>query len=292
MSVVDGPGRDDGQTVVAFTPDLTRHLKAGPELLVALDIDGTLLHYDGSIAPEVRHAVADVRDAGAHVVLATGRTTVAALPVLASLGMDRGWVVASNGAVSARLDPALPGGHEISDVVTFDPEPALRLLRGSVPDGLFAVEKLGEGFWVSHPFPPGELLEPTRVVDFEELCTAPASRVTLRAPSLAPADFRQVVERSGLVGVTYAIGWTAWLDLTPAGVSKASALETLRERLEVPAGATLAVGDGSNDVEMLRWASVGIAMGGAEDGVVAAADARTAPVEENGVVPVLRSLLP
>lgn len=291
MSTDPGPAADRDGQAVAFSADLTRHLQAGPELLVALDIDGTLLHYDGSVTPEVRHAVADVRDAGAHVVLATGRTTMAVLPVLAALGIDRGWMVASNGAVCARLDPALPDGHEISDVVTFDPEPALRLLRGSVPEGLFAVEKLGEGFWVSHPFPPGELLERTRVVDFEDLCAAPASRVTLRAPSLAAEDFREIVERSGLVGVTYAIGWTSWLDLTPAGVTKASALETLRERLEVPPGATLAVGDGANDVEMLRWAGLGVAMGGAEDVVVAAADAWTGRVEENGVVPVLRSLL-
>ncbi|HWS56963.1 MAG TPA: HAD family hydrolase, partial [Actinotalea sp.] len=173
----------------------------------------------------------------------------------------------------------------------FDPEPALRLLRGRVPGGLFAVEKLGEGFWVTHPFPPGELSEPVRVVDFEELCTAPAIRVTLRAPLLTAEDFREVVEGSGLVGVTYAIGWSAWLDLTPPGVTKASALEMLRERLEVPAGATLAVGDGGNDLEMLRWAGVGVAMGGSAEHVLAAADAATDGVEDDGVVPVLRSLL-
>lgn len=274
-----------------FAAGMTEHLQPGPDLLVALDIDGTVLSHDGEMSAAVRHAVRDVIETGTHVVLATGRSLTGLLPVLERLGIGREWAVASNGAVSARLDPALPGGHEVSDVVTFDPEPALRALRDLVPDGLFAVEKLGEGFWVSHPFPPGELSEPVTVVDFEALCDAPASRVTLRAPTLDAADFRSVIEQSHLVGVTYAIGWTAWLDLTPPGVTKASALEMLRERLEVPARASVAVGDGHNDIEMLRWAGVGVAMGGSDAATRAAANAVTLPVEEDGLVPVLRSLL-
>lgn len=274
-----------------FDPALTRHLDAGPELLVALDIDGTLVRGDGSVSPAVRACVRGLLERGAHVVLATGRSVAGLTPVLAELGIEVANVVSSNGAVCARVDPAVPGGHEISDVVTFDPEPALRLLRGLVPTGLFAVERAGEGFLVSSPFPAGELAGAVSVVDFEVLCEAPASRVTIRDLGLSADDFRRVVERSGLAGVTYAIGWTAWLDLTPPDVTKASALEVLRERLEVPAGSTLAVGDGHNDVAMLRWAGVGVAMGGAPSEVAAAADARTGHVDEDGLAPVLRSLL-
>jgi len=65
----------------------------------------------------------------------------------------------------------------------------------------------------------------------------------------------------------------------------------LRERLEVPSGATLAVGDGGNDVEMLEWAGVGVAMGDAGPHVLAAADLVTGGVAADGVVPVLRGLL-
>jgi hydroxymethylpyrimidine pyrophosphatase-like HAD family hydrolase len=289
MTSVRGSGADAGPPV--FDAAMTWHLDAGPELLVALDIDGTILARDQSLAPAVRDAVRALVATGTHVVLATGRSLPAVLPVLDGLGLSRGWVVASNGAACVRLDPALPVGYEFTDVVMFDPEPVLRLLRAEVPEAVFAVERLGRGFAVTRPFPDGELIEDVEVVDFEDLCAAPVIRVTVRAPDLTAEDFHEIVERCGIQGVTYAVGWTAWLDLTPPGVSKASALEMLRERLEVPVGATVATGDGRNDIDMLRWAGLGVAMGGSDDVTLAAADARTGSVAEHGVVPVLRSFL-
>lgn len=274
-----------------FDPSLTAHLVAGPGILVALDIDGTLVGPDGAASPAVVAAVRAVRDAGAHVVPATGRSLTGLRPVLENLGIETTWAVTSNGAVSSRFDPALPGGVEVTDVITFDPEPALRLLRGLVPESLVAVERLGEGFLVSGHFPPGELTGDVRVVPFEDLCEAPASRVTVRAPHLTPDELREIVARSDLDDVTYAIGWTAWLDLTAPGVNKASALEILRTRFGVAPEATVAVGDGHNDLEMLRWADVGLAMGGSDAMTTGAADAVVGHVEDDGVVPVLLSLL-
>ena len=92
-------------------------------------------------------------------------------------------------------------------------------------------------------------------------------------------------------GVTYAVGWTAWLDITPDGVSKASALERVREWAGVASDRTLAAGDGMNDREMLAWAALGVAMGNADAGTVAIANAVTARVAQDGIVPVLRSVL-
>ena len=81
------------------------------------------------------------------------------------------------------------------------------------------------------------------------------------------------VESIGLHEVAYAVGWTAWLDINPEGVSKASALELVRRRLGVEPWATIAVGDQRNDIEMLRWAARGVAMGNAPDeGLKAAAN--------------------
>ncbi|UFU03346.1 Cof-type HAD-IIB family hydrolase [Ruania suaedae] len=264
-------------------------LRDAPERLVALDIDGTILGHDQSLTATVIDAVRGLRDSGAHVVLSTGRSIQAVLPVAQALGIADAWAVCSNGAVTVRLTE---GGFEIEDVVTFDPEPTLRLLREHLPEGIFAVEDLGRGFLLSAPFPEGELTGELRVVGFEELCATPASRVTLRAPDLGADDFHDLVDRSGLHGVSYAVGWTAWLDIAPDGVSKASALERVRERLGVPATATLAAGDGRNDIEMLTWAQVGVAMGGADADTRAAADFGAAAVSEDGLVPVLIALVP
>lgn len=258
--------------------------------LVALDVDGTLMTYDGVVSPEVRECIASLRDAGAHVVLATGRAVLATVPVARDLGIDEGWAVCSNGAVLARLDPALPGGYEVVECTTFDPEPVLRVLQLELPDAYFAVEDLGRGFKVSRPFPDGELTGEQRVCSFADLSAGPATRVVIRDPGSTPEEFHALVERVGLHQVSYAVGWSAWLDLTPGGVSKGSALEDLRRRLGVEPFATVAVGDGGNDLEMLRWAARGVAMGHAPEAVRAAADEVTGTIADDGVVAVLRSI--
>lgn len=270
-----------------FLPGALLTLRGGPGTLVALDIDGTLLGHDGSVTQAMIDAVRGLIDDGTHVVLATGRSIGSVTPIIEKFGLPPGWAVCSNGAVTIRYESA--GNYEIDDVVTFDPSPTLRRMREHAPDALFAVENNGRGFKLSEPFPMGELSGDHSVVSFEELCTTPASRVTVRDPEKSAADFHELVERSGLHGVSYAVGWTAWLDISPEGVSKASALDVVRQRLRVPPEATLAAGDGHNDIEMLGWAEYGIAMGDADSTTRAAADYATGPVSEDGLVPVLRS---
>ena len=260
--------------------------------LVALDVDGTVMSYDGAVSDALRAAVADVVAAGVHVVLATGRSLRAAKDGADAIGLTTGWLVCSNGAVVARLDPDEPGGYEVTKVVTFDPAPALGVLAAELPGAVYAVENLGVGYLVTAPFPPGELSGEIEVVPFDELCAAPASRVVIRSPAAAPDEFHALVDRVGLREVSYAVGWSAWLDLTPEGVSKASALEELRQLLGVEPFATVAVGDGHNDVEMLTWAARGVAMGHADEPVRAAADEVTGTIADDGAVAVLRSLLP
>ncbi len=267
------------------------HPRTAAGTLVALDVDGTLMSYDGVLSADVRACVTDLHAAGAHIVLATGRAVVGTLPVLAELGLESGWIVCSNGAVTARVDPALPDGYEAVEVITFDPEPVLRVMALELPDALFAVEDLGKGFLVSSPFPAGELTGELREVDFETLCATPSTRVVIRSPGSTSEEFHELVERVGLHEVSYAVGWSAWLDLTPGGVSKGSALEELRRTLGVEPFATVAVGDGGNDIEMLEWAARGVAMGHATPAVRAAADEVTGTIEDDGVVAVLRSLL-
>lgn len=259
--------------------------------LVGLDIDGTLMHWGGEISEAVVEAVGRVRMSRNHVVLATGRNIMATMPVAERLGMKRGWAVCSNGAIIIRLNPRAAGGYDIVKTVTFNPREALELIRDEMPDAFFAVEDLGIGFRVTKPFPMGELVGRQRVVSFDELCHDDVTRVVIRAPGAEASHFDDIVHRVGLSDVTYAVGYSAWLDLTPPGVSKASALETLREELGVHAEHTVTVGDGNNDIEMLKWARDSYAMGNAPERVVAAAGTEVGPVDEDGVLEVLEPLI-
>ena len=261
------------------------------ERLIALDLDGTTITHAGVLRPAVREAVQAVAATGMHIVVATGRSIVATTPILDALGLTTGYVVCSNGAVTLALDPDEPQGYQILETVTFDPAPALELLRDSWPDAVIAVEELGVGFKVSAPFPDGELDGELRVVTWDELVADPVTRVTFRSPTGTSEDFEELAERIGLHEVNYNIGFTAWMDINPEGVSKGAALEAIRRRLGVEPMHTIAVGDQRNDLEMLQWAARGVAMGNAPDEVKAVADEVTGHVDDDGLVDVLRALL-
>ena len=255
---------------------------------VALDIDGTLLHaphgasvVDDTVSPRVRAAVDRVVEQGVHVVLATGRSTFGITAVLDTLRLDRRrdgvLAVASNGSVTFAYPPV-----EVLDTVTFDASEVVRLLLEHVPQALVAVEEIGVGYRVNRHFPEGEITGEMTLQSVEELIAHPVTRVIIRDPDSSEQDFLDLAEKVGLHGINYFIGWTAWLDLAPAGVSKASGLESVCRRLGVHADDVLAIGDGRNDLEMLRWAGRGVAMGQAPDEVKAAADDVTGPVEADG----------
>ena len=259
--------------------------------LAALDVDGTVVDHDDRLTDRVRAAVAAVAASGVHVVIATGRSLHGTLPVLDRLGLQEGWAVCSNGAVVLRLDSALAAGYEIAHAETFDPTAALQLLRAHLPVAVYAVEDAGSGYRLSAPFPADELGGELRVVPFADLLDRPATRVIVRSVDHTAQDFVDLIEKIGLHGVSYAVGWTAWLDLAPDGVTKASALERVSHALGVPAERALAVGDGRNDLEMFAWAGRSVAMGQAEPEVIAAAGEVTAPVEDDGLALVLEALL-
>lgn len=267
-----------------------RHPVRDTPLLIALDVDGTIIHHDGTLATPVLETIRAL-DALPHVtvVIATGRSVLATMPIIEQLGlMTPGRpAVCSNGAVTIAVDPEAEGGYTLTEVVTFDPAPAVSLVQQELPDVLVAVEEIGVGFKVVKPFPEGELWGEERLVTLEELLGQPATRVTLRDPNSTSEEFSALVERIGLHGVSYAVGYSAWLDLAPEGVSKASALEQVRRRLGVEPYRTVAVGDQRNDLEMLEWAACSYAMGQAPPEVIEAADRVTGTVEEDGLAEAL-----
>jgi Cof subfamily protein (haloacid dehalogenase superfamily) len=257
--------------------------------LVALDIDGTLLKWvEGAgttyeqISAPVYDAVQRARGAGAHVVLASGRsphgmTRIADLLDLHDADAERLWVVASNGAVVFRYPPL-----EVIHEETFDAAPAVASVLQHHPTALVAVEERGVGYRVNRPFPEGELSGEMTLADVDDLVSGPVSRVIIRDPDATADDFVALAEKLGLHGTDYVVGWTAWLDLAPVGVNKASGLALVADELGIRAADVLAIGDGRNDIEMLRWAGRGVAMGQSVEVVQEAADAVTGTVHDEG----------
>jgi len=262
--------------------------------LIALDIDGTLLNYDGSMSDGVRDAVRAAERAGHQVVLASGRDLVAMLPVAEKIGLRQGWMVCSNGGVIVRLDPHFGAGYWIEQVSTFNARPILSKLAKHLPTARFAVEDVGRGYRVTQKFNEGELMGESVVVPFGELAEGGlVCRVIVRGGDETTAEeFASAIAELGLNGVSYFVGYNAWMDFVPDGVSKSSGLEHVRQKLGIDSTNTMAVGDGHNDVDMIRWAARGIAMGQADLDVRLAADEVTASVTEDGVVAALRPILP
>lgn len=259
--------------------------------MVCLDVDGTIVHHDGRMSDAVKQIGRALVADGHTVVVSTGRSLPATLPVVETFGIEHGYAVCSNGGVTVRIDSSLEDGYEVLDRRVFDPAPALDALVDRLPNARYAIETSVGDFLSTERFEDMSFGLDARGVSFQEMKEAEAVRLVVNSSESTAEDFTSAVESIGLHGVTYSVGWSAWLDIAAAGVTKGSSLETLRERLQVPEGDTVAVGDGRNDIEMLRWAARGVAMGQAPQEVIDAADELTAPVEEDGLVTVLRSLL-
>ena len=254
--------------------------------LVALDIDGTLTPVGSNeISPAVRAAITRATEHGAHVVLCTGRSLIGISEVAAKLPVA--FAVCSNGAVW--WDPAL---REVTKRVTFDPGPTIKTLRALLPGAVFAVEKTGVGNLSLGEFLPGDLWGLTTEATFEEMAV-PTSRLVMRWLDHTPAELSFAVRELELPGIEWSVDHTeAWLTAVPLDVTKGSALDELSAQLGVTSADALAIGDGSNDVEMLRWAGLGVAMGQAPAHVRAMADEVAPTVLEDGAAQVLNRYFP
>ena len=247
--------------------------------LVALDIDGTVVDHDGALPEAVRKAVGRVLDADVPVVLATGRSWHGTRPVFDELGLPPGPSVASNGAVVVSYPP-----QEIRKAVTFDPREVIKKVVQFAPGTLIAVEEIGRGYRLNGHFPGGDLTGEMVIESIEQLSARPVTRIILRDPDRSDEDFTSLARHLGLQGVTYFVGWSAWLDIAPLGVNKASGLQDVADDLGVDPTDVLAFGDGRNDIEMLRWAGRGVAIGDAPEDVQQAADVVTDVFADGGPV--------
>jgi len=277
-------------------------------LLVATDVDGTLIDSDHGVPAANRAVIADLVADGAVFVLATGRPprwlpqVVEQLPVAPLAVCANGAVVmdtASGEFLSSRLlDPEVLAGID-------------EVLRERLPGSGIAAERLGpdaaDRDFVASPDYEHAWIQPEHLeVGHDEVLSQPVLKLLARVPEMSSAEMVSALrgEVDHLADVTYSI--TAGLiEFATRGVTKASALAVIADGLGRrghdrsgggvdPAGApagvprTVAFGDMPNDLEMLRWADHGVAMGNALPSVHAVADEVTLTNDEAGLAHVLR----
>lgn len=258
--------------------------------LVACDVDGTLLRDDGSVSRATRRTLDRLRLAGWGFVLATGRPVRTLRPVLRQTGTT-GIVVCVNGA--ACYDP-------IQDRVLARatiPPPVLRetidILRRLLPGALFAAEVDGGRWWVCEPAYP--LHGPTpraRRARLMALVHEPVCKFVAKVGEEDPQLLFDAVASAldGLVEVA-PTACAGVLEMTVSGVTKASALGEVAAAAGILGTDVVAFGDMPNDLPMLAWAGVGVAVANAHPTVLAGAARVTASNNEDGVAHYLDVLL-
>lgn len=256
--------------------------------LVATDLDGTIVRSDRTISDRTVAALARVEAAGAHLVLVTGRPPRWMQGIAEATG-HRGLAICANGALAYDLHTEeVIESHLISTDVL---EELIERLRAAVPDLAFGAEQ-ESGFLHEHAYPPPSWGPGSvRVAELEQLLALPAAKLLARHGEMDPdtllARARAVVGE--LAEVTHASN-IGLLEISAAGVSKASALAQLCDHLGVDAGQVVAFGDMPNDLPLLAWAGTSYAVANAHPEVLAAVGYRTASNDEDGVALVLEEL--
>ena len=258
--------------------------------LVATDLDGTLLHSDGTVTDRTRRVLAALEERGVTVVFVTGRPIRWMESLWHHVG-DHGLAVCSNGGIVYDVP-----GRRVAQARTIPREVGLEvadLLRTAVPGTTFAVEK-AMGFAREPEFHsqadvvPGFLPEIGPLTDvFDDAVV----KMLARHEELPPEEYWANVE--AVVGHAVTTTWSsvgALVEMSAAGVTKASTLELLCAELGVGREEVVAFGDMPNDVAMLEWAGTAYAMGNAHPLAKAAADHEAPRNDEDGVAQVLEAL--
>jgi Cof subfamily protein (haloacid dehalogenase superfamily) len=257
--------------------------------LVATDLDGTLLHTDGTVTDRTRRALQALDERGILVVFVTGRPVRWMESLWEHVG-DHGLAICSNGGivydvprrtvVEARTIPA-EVGLKVAD-----------LLRTALPGTRFALEKT-TGFATEPEF--GDERD-ARAAGVEtgplpEVFDGRVVKMLALHTEMAPEEYWAQVEQ--LVGPFVTTTWSsegALVEMSAAGVTKASTLEVICAERGIAAEELLAFGDMPNDIAMLRWAGTSYAMANAHPTVIAAADHTAPRNDEDGVAQVLEEL--
>jgi hypothetical protein len=253
-----------------------------PPRLIATDLDGTLLRNDGSVSDRTRGVLQRVSAAGIQLVIVTGRPIRRMRQVGRALDLS-GVAICGNGAVIYDLQRDV-----ILEQTPLSGPTARELileLRAHLPEIRFAVEtglKLGREPDYARRRPVDVAVD-VEIADALELSAQGASKLIAVHPSLPIDEFMQQVGAIIAERATVTHAGAPFLEIAAAGVTKAWALAAHCERQGIVARDVLAFGDMPNDLPMLEWAGLGVAVANAHETVLAIANQTTVSNEADGV---------
>lgn len=263
--------------------------------LIAMDLDGTLNNDQKTIDPPTHRALMDAQARGIRLLLASARP----LPGLykerdaLALAAHRGLLMAYNGGLIA---DAATG--KVLAATTMDGGQARAVLKRLEALPVTPILDDGKVFYVTDK--NGYMVEyecwnnRMTCVEIENLARDLAFDPCKILMSVDPeiiADVQAQIARGLPEGLTVVRTAPFYLEVLPAAINKGQGLRAACQAAGIDPAETVAFGDSENDIEMLRAAGVGVAMGNADAGVKAAADRVTASNNENGIAAALAELL-
>jgi Cof subfamily protein (haloacid dehalogenase superfamily) len=268
--------------------------------LIISDIDGTLIRSDHSISGRTTSAINTYMEKGHYFAIATGRMHAAGRIVTQQLDYD-GYLISCNGAVVKHLKTG-----EMIHAVPLKPDDirtVLKLCRDNDVyfhlydnDVIYAVEEkyLAKRYAALIPTLPEAYRFEVRILDERALDAmidkTPIYKIGLNSEDLPMFEQLKATLRSlGHFETCQSIATS--FDVNAKGVNKATGIEALRAYYNVPVEDVIAFGDNENDIDMITYAGVGVAMGNAVDNLKAVADRIALTNDEDGLVITLESLM-
>lgn len=243
--------------------------------MIAMDLDDTLLDRNLLVSERNRQALRQASQAGITIVLASGRPTAGMRAVADSIGLDsdRAWLVSFNGGCISDWSGQTPVWQE-----GFSKSEGLDILQLAQTEGLGFLSYDAQG--IITPQANQWTQEEARLTG---LNVTVYSDLSNHLPALLPKAIllgeplilaRKAIELRERFGMRWNISLSKpfFLEFTPFGVEKGSALNRLAAHIGLAPSECLAIGDGHNDLTMIEWAGIGVAVANAVQKLKDAAD--------------------
>lgn len=272
---------------------------------LAFDIDGTLTNDAKEVTPRTREALRRAQDAGITVILASGRPAHGLKALAHELELDRhhGLLVSFNGGrvVDAATDEVLfdtPMSAEDVHAVLhhmkgFDVIPMVTHGRELLVNDCYdcMIEHKGEPKnIIKYEARACDLLV-REVGDLEAAITGPENKILTAGTDTYLQEHWQEMAAPFTGRLSCVFTADFYFEYTARGIDKGSSLAGALPKRGIDASQVIAFGDGQNDLTMLKFAGVGVAMGNAIDEVKAAADMITGDNNHDGIADALEQLL-